>query len=146
MFVLQAPLVQCDLSENEGRSLALIVDDKPIMRELLGWMLSFHGYEPVCVANGLEALAWLESASRMGRYPAVILLDLIMPIMDGATFLANMRARWNASTAIPPVILLTVDESSHDDLACDSVLVKPFHISDLGERLQLVTGTANMSF
>jgi two-component system, OmpR family, phosphate regulon response regulator PhoB len=113
-----------------------VIDDQPAIQDLLSWALKLHGYEPVCVANGREALAWTEEALCTRLYPAAILLDLLMQIMDGAGFLVCLRARWDASVPILPVILLTVDKSSHDDLACSQVFIKPFHIRDLYAHLK----------
>ena len=116
--------------------LVLVIDDQPAIQDLLSWALKLHGYRPVCVANGREALAWMEEALCTSQYPAAIILDLLMPVMDGAEFLACLRARWDASVPMPPIILLTVDKSSHDDLACRQILIKPFHLRDLYAHLE----------
>jgi CheY-like chemotaxis protein len=120
------------------RPVVLVIDDQPAILDMLSWTLSFHGYQAVCIANGQEALEWMESALHTGQYPAVILLDLFMPVMNGARFLACLRDHWNAPVPIPPIILLTVDKSNHDHLACSDVLVKPFHINDLRQRLKKI--------
>jgi len=135
-------LIQASISlQSKGaeRPLILVIDDEPAIQDMLSWALQLHGYQPVCTANGQEALEWIESALRTGRYPAAIVLDLLMPVMDGAKFLENLRARWNASVPIPPTILLTVDKRNHDNLACSKVFIKPFHINDLCESLRLAT-------
>ena len=118
----------------------LVVEDQPAIREMIAWALRLKGYHPICTTNGQEALEWIEQARRNGEYPAVILLDLFMPVMNGSRFLAALRTRWDAPVPIPPVILLTVDKSNHDHLACDEVLIKPFHIQDLCESLKRVSG------
>lgn len=122
-------------NKREEQPVVLVVDDHPTIREMLSWMLSLQGYRPVCVANGQEALEWLKKPRSAKQYPAAILLDLLMPVMNGATFLTCLHDQWNAPLPIPPVILLTVDKSNHDHLACRSVLLKPFHIGDLYESL-----------
>lgn len=122
------------------RSIVLVIDNHPVILDMLSYMLYFQGYQPACTANGQEALTWIMNALPMGQYPAVILLDLYMPVMDGASFLRRLRAYWNASVPIPPIILLTVDKSNHDHLACSDVLFKPFHIHDLRERLDRILG------
>ena len=121
-----------------ARSIVLVIDNHPVILDMLSSVLYFQGYQPACTANGQEALTWIMNALPMGRYPAVILLDLYMPVMDGASFLSRLRAYWNASVPIPPVILIPVDKSNHDHLACDGVLSKPFHIHDLCERLRQI--------
>ena len=121
------------------RPVVLVVEDQPAIREMIAWALRLKGYQPVCTTNGLEALEWMEQARQSGEYPAAILLDLFMPVMNGSRFLTTLRTQWNAPIPIPPVILLTVDKSNHDHLACNAVLIKPFHIHDLSESLKRVT-------
>jgi CheY-like chemotaxis protein len=123
-------------NKREEHPVVLVVDDHPTIREMLSWMLSLQGYRPVCAANGQEALEWIKNSRGSEQYPAAILLDLLMPVMNGATFLTCLHAQWDAPLPIPPVILLTVDKSNHDNLACRSVLLKPFHIGDLYESLK----------
>jgi CheY-like chemotaxis protein len=67
----------------------LVVDDHPLMRESFCAALQAAGYEVFEAANGREALAVLPKVGR----PCVILLDLEMPVMDGAEFLRRLRQR-----------------------------------------------------
>jgi CheY-like chemotaxis protein len=117
-------------------SLILVIEDHAATRKVLSCLLELQGYRPICLANGQEALEWMESAFRMKQYPVAILLDLLMPVMDGATFLQCLRAQWRTLVPLPPVILLTADYGNHDYLACTDVLLKPFHIGDLLARLR----------
>lgn len=112
----------------------LVVDDHVAIRDMFSWALQLWGYHPVCVANGQEALKWMGEGDHL---PAVILLDLLMPVMDGARFLACLRARvwWNALIVQPPIILLTVDRGNHESLACTDVFIKPFSLNDLRQKL-----------
>ena len=126
------------------RPVVLLVEDQPAIREMIAWALQLKGYQVACTTNGQEALDWMERARRSGEYPTAILLDLFMPVMNGSRFLATLRTRWDEPTPIPPVILLTVDKSNHDHLACDDVLTKPFHIHDLCESLKRVTINTQM--
>lgn len=134
-----SPLFE-ERGEQAGYPIALVIEDHPATRYMLGCMLGLHGYQPVCTTNGREALEWIESALHTEQYPAVILLDLYMPEMDGAKFLTNLRARWQAPVPLPSTIVLTVDRNSHDDLVCTDFLQKPFRMKDLVEKLRLVTG------
>src|SRR6266851_4455273 len=102
--------------------LVLVVEDHAATQNVLSSVLNLQGYQVVCTANGQEALEWLEKALQTDKQPAIILLDLFMPVMNGADFLAVMRARWPATKPIPPVILFTVDQGNHDDLACSEEL------------------------
>lgn len=138
-FSLAKPSTQrVHKDERTKRPLILVVEDHAATQNVLSCVLDIQGYQPACAANGLEALEWLEKAIRTKQRPAVILLDLFMPVMNGASFLECMRARWNNSVPMPPVILFTVDQGDHDYLACTEVLPKPFHIRDLLEKLKLV--------
>src|SRR3954464_15480182 len=66
----------------------LVVDDDPDMAEAMALSLESAGYETATAANGLDALEAVES-----RMPALILLDMRMPIMDGWEFSRELRRR-----------------------------------------------------
>jgi len=115
--------------------IVLIIDDNPGIRNVVSWSLQFGGYEPVEAANGLEAVRWIEQARREKRYPAVILLDLAMPEMDGKTFLEWLHSTWLPTTPPPAIIIVT---AGHADLKSfnsyvKQVVTKPFHVRDLIE-------------
>jgi CheY-like chemotaxis protein len=78
----------------------LIVEDDEDIREFMGVLLRFHGYETSAAANGAEALDRLAE-----EHPCVILLDVMMPVMDGWEF----RARQLADPALAdiPVVCIT---------------------------------------
>ncbi len=140
MQMLQAPTIPQMMDQGSERPRVLVVDDHAAVRDMLFWALQLWGYQPICAANGQEAMEWMEDARHTGQYPAAILLDLLMPVVDGSKFLSRMRARWNTPIMpLPPVILLTVDKSNHEDLACTDVLIKPFHLNDLCQILKLLT-------
>ena len=80
----------------------LIVDDSAICREPIAAALRLKGYKTICAADGLDALAALE---REKEKPALALLDISMPRMDGITLLAAMRKHPEYKNI--PVILLT---------------------------------------
>jgi CheY-like chemotaxis protein len=65
----------------------LVVDDDPEIRAALAELLETEGYEVVLAANGAAAMAHL----RRGLRPCLILLDLMMPVMDGWDFRAEQR-------------------------------------------------------
>jgi CheY-like chemotaxis protein len=124
--------------EVRERPVVLVVEDHPATQHVISAMLHMQGYQPVCTANGREALEWIKQALYTQQYPLVILLDLFMPVMDGSAFLTGLRAAWQTSVPLPPTILLTVDQGNHEALACTDVLQKPFHIKELLERMQRV--------
>ena len=118
---------------NGHHPIVMVIDDNAAIRDMVSWALELDGYEPVAAAEGQEALSWMDDAACEGRYPAVILLDLAMPGMDGATFLHRLRARWEASCPLPAVVVITAakDESARGDVPVQHVIVKPFHVRDL---------------
>lgn len=81
----------------------LVVDDDANTRSMLRRLLERQGWRVVEVANGIEGLARIEYAP-----PALVLLDLMMPHMDGFAFLDALRAKDSADTI--PVIVLTAKE------------------------------------
>jgi CheY-like chemotaxis protein len=100
----------------------LIVDDTPDSAETLAIMLRGSGHEVVCEPNGKEALVHVISTP-----PDVIVLDLLMPEMDGPSFLEVIRSYLRLQSL--PVVVLTglpdspmVDRMQH--LKVNSILVK----------------------
>jgi DNA-binding response OmpR family regulator len=74
--------------------LVFIVDDSPTIRHIVAWSLQCGGFQPIKVANGFEAVKWMEQAARERLYLSVILLDLAMPDMDGRSFLQWLQSTW----------------------------------------------------
>jgi two-component system, chemotaxis family, chemotaxis protein CheY len=118
---------------NGQHPIVMVVDDNAAIRDMVSWALELDGYEPVGAAEGQEALSWMDNAAREGRYPAVILLDLAMPGMDGGTFLQRLQARWEVSCPLPAVVIITAatSDSARGDLPVQHIIVKPFHVRDL---------------
>src|SRR5699024_9805370 len=100
----------------------LIVDDEPRIRELIREHRQYAGYTCEEAADGSAALAQVTSAGF-----DLVILDLMMPFMDGMTCLREMRSR-HINT---PVIILTARGEEYDKLAgleagADDYVVKPF--------------------
>lgn len=109
----------------------LIVDDDFSIREMLSQMLEDEGYQVSTAENGRVALDSLRNGSKL---PCLIILDLKMPIMDGAEF--RTRQMQDARLARIPVLLLTADQSSQLDRSkpvMANVLAKPVKLSVLLE-------------
>jgi two-component system chemotaxis response regulator CheY len=126
----------------EGRQpIVLVIDDNPAIRDMVSWALELDGYEPAEAAEGNEALAWMDNASREGRYPDVILLDLAMPGMDGYTFLNRLRTQWEVAHPLPSIIVITAGTNSPDaaTLGVSTVIIKPFHVRDLLDLIHRLT-------
>jgi two-component system, chemotaxis family, chemotaxis protein CheY len=121
--------------------IVLVVDDNPAIRDMVSWALELDGYEAAEAAEGHEALAWMDNASREGRYPDVILLDLAMPGMDGLVFLAKLHTAWEANHPLPAVVLITARINAPDisTLGVAHVIIKPFHVRQLLDIVRKLT-------
>ena len=99
----------------------LVVEDDKDLRESLCEALRFEGYQVICAEHGEAALRHLST----GAKPCVILLDLMMPVMDGWAF---CRSRWRSQTLrqIPVILISAVDlsETNHPT-GIDAFLRKP---------------------
>jgi signal transduction histidine kinase/CheY-like chemotaxis protein len=93
---------------SQGPAHLLVVEDQPTNAELLRRVLEREGWMVDCVANGREALAAVAQVR-----PALILLDLMMPEMDGLEFLEQLRR--NPVAAAIPVIVITAKELTPQD-------------------------------
>ena len=109
----------------------LVVDDERDLRDSLCEALQLEGYKTVCAENGLAALAYLATGAR----PCVILLDLMMPLMDGWTFRQEMLK--DASLARIPVIVMTaVTPARTAGLVAETILYKPLHMEKVVDLVQ----------
>jgi two-component system, chemotaxis family, chemotaxis protein CheY len=111
-------------------STVLVVDDDPDILEALSEILEAEGFEIRRARNGKEALDRLEPDP-----PQLILLDLMMPVMDGWEFAQRMRQRPPEIARIP-IIVLSADRnvgSKASDLGAVGHLAKPFELNDLLE-------------
>jgi CheY-like chemotaxis protein len=104
----------------------LVIDDDEGIRDGLTALLQDEGYHVTAVENGKKALDILAS----GPFPAVIILDLMMPVMDGAQFCAE-RSKCPRISSIP-VILLTASSLSNQTmtLPVSHWLRKPIEIEN----------------
>ena len=107
----------------------LVVDDDTDIREVLTDTLTDEGFPADAVSNGQEALEILRGSP---PHPRVILLDLMMPVMDGLSFLKVREA--DPEIATIPVIVLTAAGRGRDLLGAYDVracLAKPFALTSL---------------
>jgi two-component system, OmpR family, response regulator MprA len=113
------------------RSRLLVVDDDPDVRDSLRRALGYAGYAVATAANGMEAL------SSLTRSPVdLVILDVLMPMLDGLEACRALRDRGNAI----PVLLLTARDAIDDRVAgleagADDYLVKPFALRELLARV-----------
>lgn len=113
----------------------LIVDDDPAIRKMLVEVLSLEGYPTETAVNGREALDLLARGAAR-----VVLLDLLMPVMDGRGVMNELRAN-PAERSRHKVILVSAigNLESARDLEPDGVLPKPFTVDQL---LNIVESTS----
>jgi CheY-like chemotaxis protein len=107
----------------------LVVDDETDIREALRDALEFSGHPVVLAANGSEALATLPAIG----CPCIVLLDLMMPVMDGQEFLERFRILPAYSSV--PVYLCTAGGRSKLP-GTQGLLRKPFELDELEALVQ----------
>ena len=122
----------------------LVVDDHAVVREPLARLLRFEGYQTLCAANGVEALATLESHA-----VDLVLLDLMMPRKDGVGFMEALRGD-SRRHDLPVLVLTSVIESSSLDrvreLGAAGVLPKArFTIEELVQTIRNCLGARVMT-
>ncbi|MEV7803604.1 response regulator transcription factor [Microbispora sp. NPDC088329] len=115
----------------------LVVDDEPALREALRSSLEFEGYGVETAADGLTALDLLDRAAQNGGPYDAMLLDVMMPRLDGLTACRRLRASGNRV----PVLMLTARDAVGDrvsglDAGADDYLVKPFELDELLARVR----------
>ncbi|MBI2892586.1 MAG: response regulator [Deltaproteobacteria bacterium] len=125
------------------RPTVLVVDDEPDVRDNIALVLEESGYQVISAANGREALRLLEGP---GPLPSMILLDMIMPVMDGWHFRAKQLE--NSRIASIPIVIFTswaVPRDTPASLKAAGFLPKPLRMDHLVKAVADVTGTAPTS-
>lgn len=115
------------------RGQVLVVEDNLTNRKVVAALLEKLGLDPVCVTNGREALDFLQQGAR----PALILMDIQMPVMDGLEATRQIRA-WEAGNGLSrlPIAALTANAFAEDSRKCreagmDDFLAKPVNLAAL---------------
>jgi two-component system KDP operon response regulator KdpE len=116
----------------EGRRI-LVVDDEPDLRDAVRVYLEMHGYSVLQAADGQEAVEKVRTT-----LPDLVVLDVMMPVMDGITALQQLR-----TLSAVPVIMLTVKGDEDDKvralrLGADDYVTKPFSQRELLARIESV--------
>ena len=109
----------------------LVVDDDTALAEMIGIVLRTEGFEPVFCADGAAALAAFRE-----HKPDLVLLDLMLPGMDGIEVCARIRAESGT-----PIIMLTAKSDTADvvkglETGADDYMVKPFNPKELVARIR----------
>lgn len=110
----------------------LIIDDDAGVQKMLRILLEYEHFEVMVANNGQMALECLGQ-----RPPDLILLDLMMPRMDGLVFMDELKLRGLRPSL--PVIVLTADIYAKpliERMGADSWLIKPFHLTDLLRKIR----------
>src|SRR5580698_2928302 len=127
------------MTENDRIPQVLVVDDEPNIRELVQVALKFHGCTVITAANGKDALRQAEASQ-----PDLVVLDVMLPDMDGFEVCRRLRAAGNEV----PVIFLTARDTSSDTvtglaLGGDDYVTKPFSVESLVARVRAVLRRAS---
>jgi CheY-like chemotaxis protein len=114
--------------ESGEQNRILVVDDSADVRDTVAELLHETGYEVECAANGHEALQQL----RHGERPRLILLNLMMPVMNGWVF-RQVQKQDLALASIPIVVMSAVEDLPRHELELEAVayLRKPVDVEEL---------------
>jgi two-component system OmpR family response regulator len=115
----------------------LVVDDEEHITELVSMGLTYNGFEVERVHSGRDALASIERSR-----PELVVLDVMLPDLDGFDVAKRLRQAEGASTRVP-IIFLTARDTTQDKieglrLGSDDYVTKPFSIEELIERVKAV--------
>ena len=108
-----------------SKPFVLVVDDEPDLRELVALTLADEGYDVGVARHGREALDRIAE-----RWPDLVLLDMMMPVMDGRALCDALRA----NGGLPRVIVMTAADRVAQcarDVGAVGWLAKPFDIDEL---------------
>lgn len=104
----------------DGKNTVMLVEDDEDTRTLLAEYLEFEGFRVIGFPNGAQALEYLEHSEP----PAVIVLDMRMPVMDGAQFRSALLERPKLAN-IPAFVVTAFDQSAAARLSVQKVFRKP---------------------
>jgi CheY-like chemotaxis protein len=110
----------------------LVIDDDDGLQESLEALLEMEGYQVLLARDGIQALEVLKTTR-----PALILLDLMMPRMNGYELVEQMRQQGYLPGI--PIIVLTADVRARQkaaQLGAESFVTKPFELDDLLQQIQ----------
>ena len=114
-----------------GKPTVLVIDDEPNMREMLEIGLTQHGFAVTCASDGVQALAQLDREK-----PDIIVLDVMMPKIDGVSLVPMIRRVTEA-----PIVMLSARTDTQDKIAAltagaEDYVAKPFDLGEIAARLR----------
>jgi len=120
----------------EAKKKVLVVDDERAILTVLGIKLRISGYDVLTASNGQQALALIESAG-----PDLILLDVIMPGMDGFEVLEKVRA----ASKLPVIVFSARPENAQKalSLGANEFLPKPLDVDEMVGKIGQLLGRKN---
>jgi len=129
------------MSGAESQARVLLAEDDKSVRESLERALRFEGYDVEAVSDGARAL---DSVAQ--KEPDVVVLDVMMPFIDGLTVCRRLRARYPTM----PILILTARHEVSDrvaglDAGADDYVVKPFALDELIARLRALLRRTSIS-
>jgi two-component system, cell cycle response regulator DivK len=125
------------------KPLILVVEDNERNRKLVRTVLEFRGFDVIECGDGEPAIALAKS-----RQPALILMDIELPTLDGISALQRIRA--DAATAAIPVIAVTASVTSSQRERISSAgfngyIAKPIDVTAFGDAIEKLVGKAGAS-
>jgi DNA-binding response OmpR family regulator len=117
------------MMSTKATSRILVVDDEPQVVWMLQFSLEAEGYQTLSARDGRAALDEVRE-----HHPSIVLLDIMMPVMDGWAFLEELQAL--PADERPRVIVVSARSSLRDrakaaELGADAFVAKPFNVDDL---------------
>jgi PleD family two-component response regulator len=131
------------LATEAHRPTVLVVDDDKVLREIIGTNLELGGFDVLSAPDGPSALAMLDE-----RLPDVVVLDVVMPLMDGYATLGRIRRHATASH-IPVIVLTgggadTTEPVKSLEAGADDFITKPFSPQEMLARVRAKVRRANV--
>lgn len=116
-----------------GKLKVLVADDEPALRKLLKTNMELEGYETLEASNGAEVLACVERDN-----PDIILLDIMMPVMDGWEVMTALAANPEYEQKVILVSAKASDDAQLQgwELGADEYITKPFDLESLLQRVR----------
>lgn len=118
------------MKDKDNMTKVLVVDDDPDLVAVCSLVLEYEGYDIAVARNGVEAYKVLSEAGP--NAPDVVLMDVMMPVMDGITVCKMVKR--DPHTRDLPVIIMSASESLREqarNASADAVIAKPFDIDYL---------------